>query len=163
MYLSIAGQLSAMFVVSYLPDPEIQSALQELCRRRVTLLVRSCDPNITTSDLCNGFDLDEYYVDVLPAAAGRMYMQLTEKNTDSLSAVMASNGHILGTARVLSACRSLKIKMSIALCIQTLLAVLGAVLCLIWAMNGTLSLFQPLLLILFGWFFTWLIPLFRYR
>ena len=163
VYLSIAGQLSAMFVVSYLPDPEIQSALQELCRRRVTLLVRSCDPNITTSDLCDGFDLDEYYVDVLPAAAGRMYMQLTEKNTDSLSAVMASNGHILGTARVLSACRSLKIKMSIALCIQTLLAVLGAVLCLIWAMNGTLSLFQPLLLILFGWFFTWLIPLFRYR
>lgn len=163
VYLSIAGQLSAMFVVSYLPDPEIQSALQELCRARVTLLVRSCDPNITTSDLCDGFDLDEYYVDVLPAAAGRMYMQLTEKNTDSLSAVMASNGHILGTARVLSACRSLKIKMSIALCIQTLLAVLGAVLCLIWAMNGTLSLFQPLLLILIGWFFTWLIPLFRYR
>ena len=163
VYLSIAGQLSAMFVVSYLPDPEIQSALQELCRARVTLLVRSCDPNITTSDLCDGFELDEYYVDVLPAAAGRMYVQLTEKNTDSLSAVMASNGHILGTARVLSACRSLKIKAAIALCVQVLAAVLGAVLCLIWAMNGTLSLFQPLLFLLLGWFFAWLIPLFRYR
>jgi len=52
VYLSIAGQLSAMFVVSYLPDPEIQDALQDLCRSHVTLLVRSCDPNIATLDLC---------------------------------------------------------------------------------------------------------------
>lgn len=162
VYLSIAGQLSAMFVVSYLPDPEIQSALQDLCRARVTLLVRSCDPNITTSDLCESFGLDEYYVDVLPAAAGRMYVQLTEKSTDSLPAVLASNGHILGTARALSACRGLKIKAAIALAVQILMAVLGMVLCLVWAHNGTLSLFQPLLLLLFGWFFTWLVPMFRH-
>jgi hypothetical protein len=161
LYLSIAGQLSAMFVVSYLPDPEIQAALQELCRARVTLLVRSCDPNITTSDLCESFELDEYYVDVLPAAAGRMYTQLTEKATDNLPAVMASNGHILGTARALSACRGLQAKVMIALILQSVFAVLGLVFCLLWTMNGTLSLFQPLAMILASLFFSWFIPLFR--
>lgn len=161
VYLSIAGQLSAMFVVSYLPDPEIQSALQHLCRSRVTLLVRSCDPNITASDLCDSFELDEYYVDVLPAAAGRLYMQLTEKSTDSLPAVMASNGHILGTARVLSACRGLKAKATIALVTQIIAAILGLLCCLLWAMNGTLSPIQPLLLVLVARFLTWFVPLFK--
>lgn len=161
VYLAIGGQLSAMFVVSYLADPDIQSALQDLCRSRVTLLVRSCDPNITTSDLCDCFELDEYYVDVLPAAAGRQYMQLTENTVENLPAVMASNGHILGTARVLFACCGLKTRTMAALMVQTVASALGILLCLWWALQGTLSLFQPLVLMLLSLFLTWLIPLFR--
>ena len=161
VYISIAGQLSAMFVVSYLPDPEIQAALQELCRARVTLLVRSCDPNITTSDLCESFELDEYYVDVLPASAGRMYVQLTEQPVENLPALMASNGHILGTARVLSTCRSLQAKTRIALIVQIAIALLGLIFCLVWTMQNTLSMFQPLLLMFGSLFFSWFIPLFK--
>ena len=127
----------------------------------MTLLVRSCDPNITASDLCDSFELDEYYVDVLPAAAGRLYMQLTEKSVESLPAVMASNGHILGTARVLSACRGLQVKTTLALIIQATAALAGLILCLLWAMNGMLSPIQPLLLMLITWLLTWLIPLFK--
>ena len=161
VYVSIAGQLSAMFVVSYLPDPEIQASLQELCRSRVTLLVRSCDPNITTSDLCESFELDEYYVDVLPASAGRMYVQLTEQSVESMPAVMASNGHILGTARVLSACRNLQIKVRIALVVQTIIALLSLIFCLVLTMKNGLSMFQPLALVTASVFFSWFIPLFR--
>lgn len=161
VYVSIAGQLSAMFVVSYMADPEIQVALQNLCRSRVTLLVRSCDPNITASDLCESFELDEYYVDVLPAAAGRLYMQMTEKTVESLPAEIASNGHILGTTRVLSACRGLQVKALIALSIQTIAAVLGLILCLTWALNNMLSPILPLLLMLLTWLLTWLIPLLK--
>lgn len=161
VYLSVAGQLSAMFVVSYLPDPEIQDALQDLSRSHVTLLVRSCDPNITTLDLCESFGLDEYYVDVLPAAAGRAYVQLTEQASETMPAVMASNGHILGTAWALSVCRNLRIKTLIALVVQLLGAGLGAVLCLSWTMLGTLSVFQPLLLLLLTMTLTWLAPHFK--
>ncbi|MBR5524125.1 MAG: hypothetical protein IKU51_02515 [Clostridia bacterium] len=161
VYLSIAGQLSAMFVVSYLPDPEIQSALQDLCRAHVTLLVRSCDPNITATDLCESFGLDEYYVDVLPAAAGRLYVQLAENESESTPASMASNGHILGTAWVLSVCRSLQVKSLLALSVQAVSAALGLLLCLVWALNGTLSIFQPLLLTFIAMMLTWIVPLFK--
>lgn len=161
VYLSVAGQLSAMYVVSYLPDPEIQDALQDLCRSHVTLLVRSCDPNMTTADLCAGFDLDEYYVDVLPAAAGRAYMQLAERASESMPAVMASNGHILGTAWALSVCRSLQSKCLLALIVQALAAAIGMLLCLMWALQGTLSVFQPLLFILAAFLCTWIVPLFK--
>lgn len=103
VYLSTAGELSAMFVVSYLPDESVQRALQQLCRAKVTVLVRSCDPNITAQQLCHCFDLDEYYVDILPAVAGRMYEQLVAKPAEETPAVLASNGYILGTA---TPCRS---------------------------------------------------------
>ncbi len=161
VYLSMGGQLSAMFVVSYLPDPEIQEALQDLGRSQVTLLVRSCDPNIGTQDLCESFELEEYYVDVLPAAAGRAYVQLAERTSDSMPAVMASNGHILGTAWALSVCRSLRTKSHLALVVQTLFAAVGLVSCLMWALQSTLSLLQPLALVLAGILLTVIVPLFK--
>lgn len=161
VYLSVAGQLSAMYVVSYLPDPEIQEALQDLCRSHVTLLVRSCDPNITTTELCADFDLDEYYVDVLPAAAGRAYMQLAERTSDVMPAVMASNGHILGTAWALSVCRSLRSKSLLALAVQAIAAAVGLLLCLVWSLQGTLSIFQPLLFVFAVFLLTWIVPLLK--
>ncbi len=161
VYLSMGGQLSAMFVVSYLPDPEIQDALQDLCRSHVTLLVRSCDPNITTQDLCESFDLEEYYVDVLPASAGRAYMQLAERVSESMPAVMASNGHILGTAWALSVCRSLMTKSWLALLVQTAFAAVGLVSCLMWALQSTLTLLQPLTLVVAAILFTVIVPLFK--
>lgn len=161
VYLSLGGQLSAMFVVSYLPDPEIQDALQDLCRSRVTLLVRSCDPCITTQDLCDSFGLDEYYVDVMPASAGRAYMQLAERTNERMPAVMASNGHILGTAWALSVCRSLQTKAFLALLMQTIASLVGAFLCLIWALEGPLDLVRMLLVALVSLLVTWIIPLFK--
>ncbi len=161
VYLSTAGELSAMFVVSYLADPDIEAALQELCRAKVTLLVRSCDPNISNEDLCEAFDLDPYYVDILPAAAGRQYMQLVQEESEQTSAVMASNGHILGTARLMSVCRHLHSKTTVALVIQALASALGLLFCVVWMLNNTLSLFQPLMLVLVTALLSWLIPLFR--
>ncbi|MBQ9860466.1 MAG: hypothetical protein IJO76_07335 [Clostridia bacterium] len=145
VYLSTAGELSAMFVVSYLPDPEIQGALQGLCRTKATLLVRSCDPNITAESLCADFELDDYYVDVLPAAAGRQYVQLLQEGeSESTAAVLASNGHVLGTAKALSACRSLWFKGVAALFLLTLCAAVSMLLCIVWTLNSTLTLFQPI-------------------
>lgn len=161
VYLSTAGELSAMFVVSYLADPDIQEALQDLCRSKVTLLVRSCDPNITAEDLCACFDLDDYYVDILPASAGRLYTQLAQDESENTSATMASNGHILGTAWVLSACRNLQIKGNIALTVQYVCAAVSAFLCLVWGLNGTLTMLQPLSCMAVSALLIWLVPLFK--
>jgi len=116
---------------------------------------------MTTADLCADFELDEYYVDVLPAAAGRAYMQLAERASDSMPAVMASNGHILGTAWALSVCRSLRSKSLMALSVQALASAIGLLLCLVWALHGTLSLFQPLLFVFGVSLLTWVVPLLK--
>ena len=162
VYLSTAGELSAMFVVSYLADEAIADALHELCRAKATLLVRSNDPNVTAVDLCSDFDLDEYYVDVLPAVAGRMYDQLVADEHEETPAVMASNGHILGTATVLAACRSLQVKSRIVLAVRILAVIVGLTLSVLWALNSIASYFLPALgVMLVTALLGWLIPLFK--
>lgn len=162
LYLAVAGELSAMFVVSYLPDAEIKKALQDLCRAKVTLLVRSCDPNITAEDLCRDFELDDYYVDMLPSAAGRLYTQLTEGEAQEAPAVLASNGHILGSALAMSVCRSLQVKALIALLVQSLLAALGVVLCVFWIGKGLQVYFLSVLAYtVLSAVLAWLLPVFR--
>ncbi len=163
VYLSTAGELSAMFVVSYLPDAAIGDALHELCRAKVTLLVRTNDPNITAESLCRDFDLDDYYVDVLPAVAGRLYDQLIAQEQEETPALLASNGHILGTAMVLAVCRSLQVKSRIVLIVRILTAIAGLLICIPWALNSLgFDYFLPafgmmLLTTLLGW----MIPLFK--
>lgn len=136
VYLSTAGELSAMFVISYQPDEEIREALQQLCRAKVTLLLRSCDPNITAESVCRDFDLDEYYVDVLPTPAGRIAERLMSEKCEEAPALLASNGHILGTAMALSVCRSLQIKCRMAQGVGAAASVIGLLLGALWALKG---------------------------
>ncbi len=126
VYMSSNGELAAMFVVSYLPDAAVKATLQTLCRSHITLLVRSCDSLVTVSSMCRDFELDEYYVDILPVTAGRLYDELIRETAQPASAVMASNGHILGTTMALSVCRSLKTKAKLALAVQLIAAILGS-------------------------------------
>ncbi len=160
VYLSTGGELSAMFVVSYLPDPTIASSLQRLCRSRVMLLIRSCDQNITAESLCEDFDLPEMDVDVLPAVAGRLYSQLTEGESESAPAELASNGHILGTTQALSACRHVYVQSIIALAVQTALSALGLILTVVWAMASSPMLVLGIgLLTVASAVLSWLVPL----
>ena len=162
VYLSTAGELSAMFVVSYLPDEAIGDALHELCRAKETLLVRSSDPNITASSLCEDFELDEYYVDVLPAVAGRMYDQMVAEECEDSPAVMASNGHILGTATVLAACHSLRVKSRIILAVRIVAVLVGLLLSLLWSASAISSYFLPAFgVMLASALVGWLAPLFK--
>ncbi len=162
VYLSMNGNLSAMFVVSYLPNETIRAVLSDLCRAKITILVRSCDQNIAAADLCTCFDLDEYYVEVLPASAGRLYDQMAAEITEESPAIMASNGHIVGTSEALSACRSVLIKSRIALTVTVICAALSLLVGIIWTLNGLAAyILLPLVFMLVSALLVLLTPVFR--
>lgn len=136
VYLSVGGALSAMFIISYLADPEVEEALHELQDAHLSLLIRSCDPNVTEESLCAGFHLDDYYVDLLSASAGRLYDGLRHENADRVSAGAAVNGKISGIAALLTACRRLKRRGTAAMVTQIALSAVGALWCLGAAFSG---------------------------
>ena len=107
VYLSVAGELSAMFVISYLADEDIRVALKELCDAGVTLLVRTCDPNITEQVVREAFDLDPYCVEVMTAAPARTAEQLVEGCDQAQEACLASNGRVEGMAVAVTGCTRL--------------------------------------------------------
>ncbi len=108
VYLSIAGELSAMFVVSYVADPAIKERLAALTKHRVTLLVRTCDQNITEPMIASIFDLDSFYVELLNAPAGRSYEGLVDGVSEGETASVISDGRKTGLIFALSLCNRLK-------------------------------------------------------
>lgn len=136
VYLSVGGALSAMFIISYLTDPEVEGALHELQDAHLSLLIRSCDPNVTEESLCAGFDLDDYYVDLLSASAGRLYDGLRHEGGERVSAGAAVNGKITGIADLLTACRRLKHRGTAAMITQIALSAVGALWCFGTALTG---------------------------
>ena len=78
-----------------------------------------------------------------------------------MPAVMASNGHILGTAWALSVCRSLNVKSTLALAAQALVSAFGLFMCTVWALEGPLDLLRLLLIAVISFLATSLLPLFK--
>ncbi len=146
VYLSIAGELSAMFVVSYTADPAVKRVLKALTDRRITLLVRTCDQNVTESLVTSVFDLNGYYVELLNAPAGRSFETLVSGVSETEPAQIVSAGGALGMLTALAQCRRLRTGVRLFAVLQALLGLFGIVLVALSALVGGL-LFPPLYVI----------------
>ena len=150
-----------MFVISYVADEGMARALRALTKRGITLLVRTCDPNVTEELVCSVYDLDGYYVEVLGATAGRTYSGLIKGCEPESEAVLASNGRLEGMADSLTRCSRLRTGVALAVVLQVVGGVLGLVL------GGYLAFssgqpFPPLyaLAYLMVWsILTWILPI----
>ena len=164
VYLSTAGELSAMFVVSYVADEGIRQSLHDLQKTGITLLVRTCDPNVTEQLVCDTFELDSYYTEIMGVTAGRAYERLVSRQeAEEPDAVLASNGRVEGMAAAVTSCRRLRTGVGAAVAVQIIGAALGFALSAFLAFATGRAL-PPLYMLgwLLGWsVLSWLPPLFR--
>lgn len=163
VYLSTAGELSAMFVVSYLADDEIEQSLKTLTKEGITLLIRTCDPNVTEELVCNAYNLDRYYVEVLDATAGRLYVRLQSEEYADREALVGSNGWVQGMAQAIAYCRRLRKSGRLAVAAQLIGCILGLALTAFATFyNGTpFSAFHTVGYILVVTIVSWLLPLIK--
>lgn len=163
VYLSTAGELSAMFVVSYVADEDIEDSLHALTKEGITLLIRTCDPNVTEDLVCRSYDLDRYYVEVLDAAAGRLYVRLQSEAYADREALVGSNGWIQGMAQAIAYCRRLRTGGRLAVAAQLIGSVLGFSLTVFFSFyNGVpVPAFHTVWYLLGVTGLTWLLPLIK--
>ncbi len=148
VYLSVAGELSAMFIISYVTDPAIADALHDMQDAGLSLLIRSLDPNVTEDSLCAGFDLSDYYVDLLSASAGRLYDRMRHSG-EKASAGAAVGNTVESKSKLLCGCKRLRRRGLAAMITQLVCGGLAALVCLAVAMTGSvLSAFTLLILVL---------------
>ncbi len=94
IYLAIAGKIAAMFVIQYHPDKHMRRYLQNVDKTGVSLLVRSCDCNITEEMICHHFNLPTQAVKVLSPVSGDIFQKYRKENKDDAQAGILHNGTI---------------------------------------------------------------------
>lgn len=125
VYLSIAGELSAMFVVSYVADAGVRRVLKSMTDRHITLLIRTCDQNITEELVTSVFALNGFYVELLNAPAGRSFETLVSGTSAAEPAQIVSEKGSLGMMMAFARCRRLRSGVRLFAVLQSLLGLLG--------------------------------------
>lgn len=125
VYLASGGDLVAMFIVSYSSDRRRAMELRRMENNGISLIVRTCDPNITPRFLTECFRLDEHSVRVLPERLGRIYSDIASAPQERSTALMATKGRSTAMMRLLTACVRQRSNISIAVALQNGAIVLG--------------------------------------
>ncbi|HIS50975.1 MAG TPA: hypothetical protein IAA80_10805 [Candidatus Gallacutalibacter pullistercoris] len=127
-YLAIGGQLVAMFILSYHPDSHRARELQRMEANGISLIVRTCDPNISSAFLANSFGLDPHSVRILPDILGEEFLRVSEEVSPKAAALLATRGRAASMIRMLSACVRTHSNLTMAAVMQTLAVIIGFVL-----------------------------------
>ena len=147
VYLSTGGELSAMFVVSYLANDAVKKQLRALEREHIRIVVRTCDPNITDALMCEVMELPVRSAEVLSAGEGRVYESLlADTQAQRAEAVLASGGHAV--SKMFGIVQSCRMRRGVwaALISQMALSVLAMMLCLFIGATTGIVLRAPMLI-----------------
>lgn len=124
LYLSISGNLAAMFVVDLVADRYVKRWAKKLCKNKICIFIKSVDPCITTRKLYHLFDIPEAMSRVLPQKLHDDFNEETKKSV-RLSASMATTGKFASLAELIIGTKAVHFSAIIGLILQTASIVLA--------------------------------------
>ena len=107
IYLACNDKPCALLIVKYNVKKSTANELRKLCNSGVTVLVDSCDPNITSEMICDYFGLYEDAARVMNSSGVQLYNGATEYS-DSLSAGAAFRGNSDGYLSIFNCAAKIK-------------------------------------------------------
>ena len=125
MYISVGGDLIAMFILTYKTTKNVANELHELEQNGVSFIVRTVDPNITRESIADRFGLFHRCITVLPTNLGRICSSVTSKTEERSRAYLVTRGKISSFARAVSGCIKMKSNVTISRILQCIAIVLG--------------------------------------
>ena len=130
LYLSISGNLAAMFVVDIVADRYVKRWAKKLCKNKISMFIKSIDPCITVKKLNKLFGIPEEMARIIPKKHHEDFYEETKKSV-RLSASMATTGKFSSLAELLIGTKVVHISSIIGLILQTASILLGFVLCML--------------------------------
>ncbi|WP_455529444.1 hypothetical protein [Ruminococcus sp.] len=130
LYLSISGNLAAMFVVDIVADRYVKRWAKKLCKNKICMFIKCIDPCITVKKLNKLFGIPEEMARIIPKKHHEDFYEETKKAV-RLSASMATTGKFSSLAELLIGTKVVHISAIIGLILQTASILLGFVLCML--------------------------------
>ena len=124
LYLSVSGNISALFTVSLRPDRYIKRWFKKLHRSKVCVVVRAVDPCLSSARLASLMEVPEDMIKVLPKRLHEDFDAET-KSAVRLSASLACTGRFTSMAQLLLGIKSVHASAVSGLLVQTVSILLG--------------------------------------
>ena len=107
VYLSISGELSAMFLVEITPTLEIIQALQDLQKNDIYIMIRSVDSIVSINRLSELFEISPEYLKLIPFRVHEQFNEVTSYQVNQ-RASLACSGKFSAFASLILSCKHMK-------------------------------------------------------
>ena len=153
VYLSVSGNLSAIFLVELRADRLVKFWMRQCVRHNICLILRTVDPMITLNRIETTFEMPSGMLKIIPARMHKEYEKETAP-VETMSASMACNGSFAGVAQLLIGTKVLRRAATRGVFVQAVGILLGIGMVLMEAILGLglsparMMLFQGLMTLL---------------
>ncbi len=118
MYISVGGDLIAMFILSYKTNKNIANELKALEQNGVNFIIRTVDPNLTREKVAERFGLFFRCITILPTGLGNICHDAMTKVNDRSRAYLVTRGSLSSFAKAVAGCIQMKSGVTISNILQ---------------------------------------------
>lgn len=124
LYLSVSGNLAAMFIIEITASPAVKKSMQQLEKHDMAVIIKTIDPFITINRISGLFDFSEELLKIIPARMGRDYDEETRR-VRKTSTSLACTGKFTSFVNLLMSAKSIRKIVSSGIILQSVSALLG--------------------------------------
>lgn len=118
IYISVSGELIAMFILSYKTNKNIANELKTLEQSGVNFVVRTVDPNLTRDKVAERFGLFYRCITILPTGLGNICHDAMSQVDEQSRAYLVTRGKLSSFAKAVSGCIKMKSGIMLAKILQ---------------------------------------------
>ena len=124
LYLSVSGNLAAMFIIEISASPRVIKFMKKLERKNIAVIVKTVDSFITINKLSTLFRYSEDLIKIIPPRMVKDFDEET-KSVRKISTSMACSGRFMSFMQLIMGTKSIKNTVTIGIVIQAAAALLG--------------------------------------
>lgn len=128
VYLSISGELSAMFIVEISPSLEVKRALTELSKQGVYTVIKTVDSLISINLISELYEVSSEYFKLLPFRLYEKYEE-TVAYDPKVRASAACSGRFAAFSSIICGCKNLRGTISTGIALEAVSILLGIMIC----------------------------------
>lgn len=160
VYLSISGELSAMFLVEITPTLEIIQALQDLQKNDVYVMVRSVDSIVSINRLSELFEISPEFLKLIPFRVHEQFNEVTSYQVNQRASLACSGKFSAFTSLILS-CKHMKGTINVGIGIQAVSMLLGIIICLVMVILNSFQELSVSMFLTYNFIFTAVLLIFQ--
>ena len=148
MYLSVSGNLAAIFIIKLKADPDVSEQVSDITSNGISLIIKSIDSAVTVTRTARLFGIPEDMVKIASYEQKEYCDKITAPAEKSSSSVICTST-LSSAAKAVSNIKYIHHSSLTALVLQSTSAVLAVIFAVIFMIIGMTGQMTPLMLILY--------------